>query len=569
MSQKITLYRENEKKINKIYLYLLSGGVLLGALLVVAVILFTPHKASFSFWYALGILAAGAALISIPAYLIRYRPDSRATKYFLIGGTIGLVVFVNIYMAKISENNFMNFFGAIVFASLYFNKKTTIFAVGASAFSYLLLVIFIPGIRPVGFQSVQGSVAVRLFYLGLVGIGSTYITILANNLLQRITEQEKVNQENLRDINNLLKEVAIGGNTFSSSARELLSITEETSASLEATGEFVKSLGSDAIITREGMTRSQQLLNSLAERADDHQDLSEQTLQLTENITTIASQGSENVSAVEREINQVVIQFGTTLETIEELNQDSQNIGEIVQTISNIAEQTKMLSMNASIEAARAGEYGRGFAVVAQKIGKLSVQTQETLKQIETIIKKFLPQLETTVNRSKETAVIFERGISNVKQINESFIRITHTLQEGLPLLQSVGEFLKSQADIIKEIGGEVTKARDFSVESEAGMKDLNEIFQELTNVSQNLISSTQQLGVLGETLTAKVTTRFSEAELQASVIDTTKTNQSDRPTISTQSEEAEAAEAEFNLDDFDLDALVESLEISLTESKS
>ncbi len=568
MSQEITLYRENEQRINRVYLYLLITGLIIGVILVLATKLFIPVKTTFSYWIALYLLGGGIILISIPAVLIYFRPDHRIIKYVLIGSSICMVVFINLLLMRFSADMFLNFFWAIIFSSMYFNKKTTIFAVVLSVFLYLMMVIYIPEMRPVAIQSSQASIMVRIFYLCFAGLGCVILTVFANRLLQRIMEQEKANKESFRDISDLLKEVAIGGNTFSSSAKELLSITEETSASLEATGDFVRNLGIDAVTTREGMTRSQQLLNSLAERADNHRDLSEQTLQLTENITGIASQGMENVLSVEREINQVVAQFGTTLETIEELNQDSQNIGEIVQTISNIAEQTKMLSMNASIEAARAGEYGRGFAVVAQKISKLSVQTQETLKQIEAIIKKFLPQLETTVNRSNETAVFFERGINNVKQISESFTRITHALQEGLPLLQGVGEFLQSQANIIKEIDSEVTKARDFSVESETGMKDLNDIFQELSNIAQTLISSTQQLGTLGETLTVKVTARFSEAELQAGIIDTNEINQPDRPDASTQYTEAEPTEDEISPDDFDLDALIESLGETFTESK-
>ncbi len=565
MREEVKFYRENEKKVNKIYFYLLSGGVALGVLLVIAVLLFTPHTEKFTFWYALYLLGVGGILAAVPFYLIRYQPDSRITKYILVGDTIGLVVFINILLAGISDSNFMNFFWALVFSSLYFNKRTTIFATGASIISYLLITVLIPEVRPAGYQSYQAAVAVRIFYLLLVGVGCTYITNLATNLLQRISHQERVNKEAFQDIRNLLKGVAISATTLTSATEELRSYTEETNASLQATGDIVKSLADDATKTREGMTKTQQLLNTLSERADEHQDLTVQTLKLTENIVSTAAQGSENVAAVEREINQVVSQFDTTLETIEELNLDSQNIGEIVQTISNIAEQTKMLSMNASIEAARAGEYGRGFAVVAQKISKLSIQTQETLKQIETIIKKFLPKLETTVTSSKETAVTFERGMRNVNQINETFTRIVQTLQEGLPLLQSVGGFLNSQADIIKEINSEVTNAYDFTMASEEGMGNLNDIFREITAIAQTLTISTQQLGALAQTLTTQAKTKFSDTELEEELVDTMAAAQ-EQPAVSVAGEKDTEFEDEFDFDDFDLDALEESLEISLSE---
>jgi methyl-accepting chemotaxis protein len=562
MNQEIALYRENEKRINKIYLYLLCAVVLIGAALVVGVILFTKVKSNFTFWYVLYILGGGAVMISLPAYLTMYRPDSHITKYLLVSCNIGLVIFISIIMARFSENNFMNYFWAIVFSSLYFNKKTTIFAVTASALSYLAMVILIPDIRPVGFQSTEASVAIRIFYLGLAGSGCIVLTSLAMSLFERIMEQEQAKLETFHEVNSLLRNVAIGGTTLTGATQELRSYTESTQASIEKTYDVVESIGVDAGKIREGMDKARFLLDSLAGNADQHKDLSERTIQLTETIIEITSKGSDDVAEIGKEIYNVSSQFETTLNTIEELNRDSQHIGEIVQTVSNIAEQTKMLSMNAAIEAARAGDYGRGFAVVASKINKLSVQTQETLKQIEAIIKKFLPQLAMTVMHTKETAVVLEHGIENVNQINESFARISSTLMEGLPLLHDVSQFIQSQSQIVKDIDHEVSNARSFSLASESGMKNLGEVFNQFTEMVHNLSASTQELSSLAETLTMQARTRFSDAELQADYQEPSKTQAPQKT-----AEEIELDEliksidfSDIGTDDIDLEALERSL---------
>jgi methyl-accepting chemotaxis protein len=560
--QDIALYRENEKRINKIYLYLLCGVIVIGAILVAAVISFTKVKVNFTYWYALYTLAGGVAMISVPAYLIRFRPDNRAIKYLLVGCNIGCVVFMSILMAKFNENNFMNYFWAIVFSSLYFNKKTTIFAVSGSIVSYLLMIILIPDVRPMGYQSFQASIAVRIFYLGLVGAGCIILTSLANSLFERILEQEKTNRDTLREASGLLKDIAVGSTTLTAATQELQSFAEDTTTSVEKTRDVVVNIGLDAVKIREGMTKSRSLLNSLAANADQHQDLSERTVRLTEEIVEIAATGSDNVMEIGQEINNVSSQFEATLETIEELNRDSQNIGEIVQTVSNIAEQTKMLSMNAAIEAARAGEYGRGFAVVASKINKLSIQTQETLKQIEAIIKKFLPQLATTVTHTKETAVVLEKGIQNVNQINESFARISCTLLEGLPLLEDVSRFIRSQSVIIKEIDLEVSNAHNFSIASETGMKDLNEVFNKFTDMAHMLSASTQELSSLAETLAMQARTKFSDVELtQVSK----QVVQSQEPPKTTGDIELDELMKSIDFDDAGLDDLdLEALERSL-----
>lgn len=565
MKREITIYRENEQKINRLYFYLICGGIVLGAILVIAIKLFTPAKTTLSYWHTLYILGGGAVLMSIPAYFIRFQPDKPVIKYLLAGCNIGLVIFVNILLAKISQENFLNFFWVIIFASLYFNKKVSIFAVAASIMSYLLMVILIPEVRPVGYQSFQASVATRIFYLSFAGVGCIILTKFANALLERIMDHERKNQETLREISGLLKDVAIGGATLTASTQELQSYTEDTSISIDKTRDVVESIGLDAVKIREGMTKARTLLNSLAENADRHQDLSARTIELTENIVATATKGLDDVAEIGQEINNVALQFESTLETIEELNRDSQNIGEIVQTISNIAEQTKMLSMNAAIEAARAGEYGRGFAVVASKINKLSVQTQETLKQIEAIIKKFLPQLATTVTHTKETAVVLEKGIENVNQINGTFARISSTLKEGLPLLEDVSKFIRSQALIINEIDLEVSNAHRFSIASETGMNDLNQVFNKFMDMAHMLSASTQELSSLAETLTMQARTKFSDAELE-------QDNSNSLPTPESQksAEEIELDELiksidfdDAGLDEFDLEALERSLSVS------
>lgn len=568
MTPKITLYRENEKRINRLYLYLICGVLAIGIILIVLARMFTPLKTFFSYWYALYLFVGGAALISIPVFLIHFQPDNRVTKYFLIGSNIGIVVFANILLAKISENNFMNFFWAVVFSTLYFNKKIIIFAVTGSAISYLLLVIFIPAVRPAGYLTFQLSVLTKLFYLFVAGMGCFVITQLANHLLQRIVTQDQTSKVNLSEISKLLKEITGGGINFGVATDELCSYIEETGASLGTISTIVQEMALDATNTREGMTKIQQILISLTERTGAHRDLTEQTVRLTENIVATSASGSENVLVIGQEINNVASQFGFTLETIEELNRDSQHIGEIVQTISNIAEQTKMLSMNAAIEAARAGEYGRGFAVVASKINKLSVQTQETLKQIEAIIKKFLPQLATTVTRTKETAIVLEKGIQNVNQINESFTQINHTLQEGLPILQNVSEFIKSQAEIIKVIGVEVTNAYDFSVTSERGMKELNEIFTEINNMSEMLTDSSQKLRKMAENLATQTKTKLIEIDLQPDEVEI-QAEESPKPAADT----INLAELDKSLGEFDTEDLsefdLEAFEHSLSEIES
>ncbi|HEX3046474.1 MAG TPA: methyl-accepting chemotaxis protein [Bacillota bacterium] len=469
--------------------------------------LFSLVKASFSFWNAFYLLAAGAAILAYPTYLYRNRPDSPVLKYTLLGAAVLLVAFINVAMAKVSDSNFLNYFWVIIFSTLYFNKKTVLIVLGSAIMSYLFLVLFIPVVRPAGFQSYQSAVLTRIFYLCIGSSGCIAITTLANHLLKRIGEQEQVTQIAFNNINSLLSSITATGMTLASSSHELAATTEETSASIQETSGVVVVLTDEARKTREEMSDTRQLLESLAERAVDHQDLTKRTMDLTGKITTMAAQGSETALLINQTVAEVVRKFELTFQTIKGLDKDSQSIRKIVQNVTDIVEQTKLLSINASIEAAHAGEYGKGFALVASEIGKLSDRTQETVNQIEAIIDKFLPQLESTVAHSQETAVLFDRGIKTVLSVNDTFTQIVTNLKGGLPLLHNVAEFLKSQAGTIQEIEHKVTAAYQFSQNTESGMQNLNHVLSDLSSMAQFLTTSSQQMSLLAQTLTEQAST--------------------------------------------------------------
>ena len=93
--------------------------------------------------------------------------------------------------------------------------------------------------------------------------------------------------------------------------------------------------------------------------------------------------GSSAIEASVSQIRSVETTVGESAATVDKLGQRSQEIGQIVATISGIAEQTNLLALNAAIEAARAGEQGRGFSVVADEVRKLAEQSQEAAQQID------------------------------------------------------------------------------------------------------------------------------------------------------------------------------------------
>ncbi|TJY42603.1 methyl-accepting chemotaxis protein [Cohnella pontilimi] len=156
-------------------------------------------------------------------------------------------------------------------------------------------------------------------------------------------------------------------------------------------------------------------INSVTQSAVEAAELSNSTAKT-------ALEGGEVVSQSIEGMNQVN-------EQMTRLEMDSKRIGEIIEVIDDIAEQTNLLALNAAIEAARAGEQGRGFAVVADEVRKLAERSGEATKQITTIIKGMQNNMKESVesvaegaDKSKETGKAFEKILT---MVNDSAQRVT------------------------------------------------------------------------------------------------------------------------------------------------
>jgi methyl-accepting chemotaxis protein len=122
----------------------------------------------------------------------------------------------------------------------------------------------------------------------------------------------------------------------------------------------------------------------------------------------------EEMNAAESKTSTGHEKIETVTSTIAEISEQSQRIGETVSIIIEIADKINLLSLNASIEAARAGEYGRGFAVVADEIGKLAVQTSDSIKEIERVLSLNSKTTADGVEVIRSAAVIIRTMIDNI-----------------------------------------------------------------------------------------------------------------------------------------------------------
>ena len=123
---------------------------------------------------------------------------------------------------------------------------------------------------------------------------------------------------------------------------------------------------------------------------------------------------------------------------ISDLNEQSDRIGNIVETITSIADQTNLLALNAAIEAARAGEQGRGFAVVADEVRQLAARTSASTAEIDEVVKRnqqlagqATTAMEEVVKQSQQGSDLINQTGDSIHQINDSARQLMQALNQA------------------------------------------------------------------------------------------------------------------------------------------
>jgi len=196
------------------------------------------------------------------------------------------------------------------------------------------------------------------------------------------------------------------------------------------------------------------------------------TVEISNRATQTAMSGSEVVNHAVQSIQRIAVKVQQSAKTVESLGSRSEQIGNIVGTIEDIADQTNLLALNAAIEAARAGEQGRGFAVVADEVRALAERTTKATREIGEMIKAI--QQET-----KSAVTAMEEGVQEVERGTEDAARSGKALEE---ILEQVG-------DVTSQINQIATAAE----QQTATTNEISKSMHEITGVVSNASHSSQE----------------------------------------------------------------------------
>lgn len=214
---------------------------------------------------------------------------------------------------------------------------------------------------------------------------------------------------------------------------------------INSTSDVIRQIGASSKLVSDGSSKmsdnSTTLSQAATEQAATVEELNASIVEISSNISANAdSAGKAKVLADDcmKIVNEGNVKMTDMLHAMEEINETSSQIANIIKTIEDISFQTNILSLNASIEAARAGEAGKGFAVVAGEVGQLAGKTAEAAKNTTTLIKTSLTAVENGTVMANETAKMLSKIVSETDDTAKVIDKIAAASQE--------------QADSVKQI---------------------------------------------------------------------------------------------------------------------
>lgn len=233
----------------------------------------------------------------------------------------------------------------------------------------------------------------------------------------------------------------------------------------------------------------------------------EQITQFIGNTIKVAADGLKTVGELEEKSKETSEITHQVIQNIEELEGKSQKIGGIAATINDIADETNLLSLNASIEAARAGESGRGFGVVAEEIGKLAAASMKASKQIDGIIMEIQKMTENTSLTAKKAETIvssqemalantisaFSNITEHVGGLNDNISIITSGISDIREAKNVTMEAVENITSVLEEIAATAEQVKSTANTQVKSSEDLNREAERLSVQSaelQNAISS-------------------------------------------------------------------------------
>lgn len=417
------------------------------------------------------------------------------------------------------------FKGAIKYAAYYVNDAADFILVVTSDEDEIF--------EPVDNINFRGGVGLVITFVICFMIAAAFITIFVLNpifkietLTERVAEMDFSQSEEQARLNSRKDEIGLMARALTSLREHLVDVVAAIRENSNALIASAEALNSGATDTNTTMEQVENAVNDIANGATNQ---AEETQQATENVILIgdmvkdtgktveelmvsanamkhANENAKQILTALRDINR---QSGEYIDVIakqtEVTNESALKIGEATKLITDIANETNLLSLNASIEAARAGEQGRGFAVVASEIQKLAEQSTESAGRIEEIINMLLIDSEKAVRTMGQVKEIIGQQTEHIVRTDKAFVEIQEGVSASINGMQVISDKTQELDKARINVVDVVNNLTAIAEENAAATEETSASVVEVASIVTDIAEKAQGLNSIAEELEEKI----------------------------------------------------------------
>lgn len=271
----------------------------------------------------------------------------------------------------------------------------------------------------------------------------------------------------------LIKQIQQSGAQVTSSSTEIAASTKQLEASVT---EQAASTNEVVATTKEISTTSQSLVQTMNEVG-----------KVALETSGLAGRAQGDLGEMEGTMRGLAGSTSSITTKLAAISDKANNINKIVVTITKVADQTNLLSLNASIEAEKAGEHGLGFAVVAREIRRLADQTAVATLDIERMVKEMQSAVSIGVMEMDKFTKDVGRGVEEVNQISTQLTKIMEQVQALAPRFETVTEGMQAQSQGAQQISSAMLQLSDAARQTMDSLKQTNGAIMELNSAAHGL----------------------------------------------------------------------------------
>jgi methyl-accepting chemotaxis protein len=287
-----------------------------------------------------------------------------------------------------------------------------------------------------------------------------------------VTLGHKINAT-VASLQTMIAQMRESANAISAAAAEILAATTQQTASAAEQEAAVSQTMTTVEEVRTTVTQT-------AERARSVADAAGQSMRVSASGEDAVSDSVEGMRLVQERVTDIAT-------TILALSERTQQIGEIINTVNEIADQSKLLALNASIEAARAGEEGRGFAVVAMEVRQLAEQSRQATARVADILNEIQQATNTAVMVTEEGSKQADSGASLVHVAGEAIRELAVTLETSAQAATQIAASTHQQTNGMDQLAGAIQSIRQATAQTAASTQQAERSAQALNEMATQM----------------------------------------------------------------------------------